>query len=128
VTDWLVIATAAVGILAPFVKTAGDKFAEKAGESIFNLVEGKLKDDEEAESTLKNFEKNPDRHRAALADILREKAEADPGFGAALKKLVEDTAEQTGGSVTQIARGVGIAQASGTGASASVSMGKTEDQ
>ena len=120
--DWMAIATAAVGLLAPFVKKAGEKAAEKAGEAIFKLIQDRLKGDEEAESTLKNFEKKPERHGPALADILRETAEADPEFGAALKKLIEDAEEEAAGGVTQIARGTGIAQAAGTGASASVTM------
>jgi hypothetical protein len=126
-TNWPVIAATAVGILVPFVKKGGEKVAEKVGEAIFNLIKDKLKGDEEAESTLKNFEKTPDRHGTALADILREKAEADSEFGAALKKLVEVSGEQGTRGVTQIASGTGIAQAAGTGASASVSIGEKDD-
>jgi hypothetical protein len=125
-TDWLAIATTAVGILTPFVKKTGEKVAEKAGEAIFGLVKDKLKRDEEAKNTLKNFEEKPERYGTALADILREKAKADPGFGAALRKLVEVADEQNVNTVTQIARGTGIAQAAGSGASASVSISKGE--
>lgn len=126
--EWIAITTAAVNILAPFVKKAGEKAAEKAGEAIFTLIKDKVQGDTEAKSTLANFEKNPDRHATALADILREQAENDPEFGAALKKLVEESDKQAAGSVTQIASGTGIAQASGTGASASVSIDQKGDE
>ena len=126
--DWLTIGTAAVNILTPFVKKAGEKVAEKAGEAIFSLIKDKLQGDEEAESTLNNFQKNPERHGGVLADILREQAEADLTFGAALKKLVEGSEQHQPGSVTQIASGTGIAQAAGAGASASVTMSQKESK
>jgi len=108
--------------LVPFVKKVGEEVAEKTGEAIFNLVQDKLKGDKEAEGILENFGKKPDRYSVALADILREQAETDPEFGAALEKLLQHAEEEAADRVTQIAQGTGIAQAAGSGASATVSM------
>lgn len=126
-TDWVSIATIAVSLIAPFVKKAGEKAAEKAGETIFNLIQHKFKGDDEAESTLKNFEKNPKRHETALVDILKERAETDADFGAELKKLIEAANEKDTATISQKAVGKGIAQAAGTGASATVSIDKMDD-
>ncbi len=125
--NWSLIATIAVGFVTPLVKKASEKAAEKVGEAIFNLIKDKFKDDEEAESALRNFEKNPDRYEMVLADILREKAETDPKFGASLRKLIEAADEQQTTTIKQEAIGKGIAQAAGTDTSATVSMGKEND-
>lgn len=127
-SDWLGIATAAVGILTLFVKKAGEKVAEKAGEALFALIKAKLKGNDEAESTIKNFENNPKRHGSALVDILKEEAYADPAFGTALKQLVEEAGGHTSKKVTQIAQGTGIAQSAGDKASASVIMGRASQK
>lgn len=125
--NWAAIATAAVGILTSFVTKAGEKVSERAGEALFKLVRSRLENDKEAQTTLENFEKNPKRHGTALADIVREKAEDDPeGFGEALRGLLGEIADEAPDSVAQIARGKGIAQAAGTGASASVSLNESD--
>lgn len=127
-TNWVSIATLAVSFITPLIKKAGEKAAEKVGEAIFNLIKEKFKGDEEAESTLKNFEKNPDRHEVPLIDILKEKAEVDSEFGENLKKLVEAASEPSSiTTISQQAVGRGIAQAAGSGAKATVSMDKTDD-
>lgn len=124
--DWLPIASAAVGILIPFFKKAGNKAAEKAGEALFDAVQDKVEGDEEAESALENFQKKPDRYSTALADILREKAESDPEFGENLKQLVRNADGEALRTMTQVAKGKGIAQAAGNDASASVSISGSE--
>ena len=126
-SDWASIAVIAVGLITPLVKKASEKTAEKVGEAVFNLVKTKFEGDEEAETTLKNFENNPKRHEAALTDIIKEKAETDPDFGTALNKLVAAADKAGQVTISQQAIGRGIAQAAGTGSSATVSLGKSDE-
>ncbi len=93
------VATAAVSILAPlapYLAKAGEQVAKDIGSDVWTgakkLVEtirDKFKGQREAESTLENFIQNPERHRAALTDILREQLEADPSFATEVRRLVD---------------------------------------
>lgn len=120
------LSAAAVTILTPYVTKAGEKVAEKLGESLFNLVKSKFSGDEETEETLKLYEKKPQRFEGALADTIEEKLKADPDFEAKLREIVAQADAQTGGSVSQTAIGSNIAQAS-HGGTASVNVNQPKD-
>jgi hypothetical protein len=126
--DWLAIATAAVAILTSFLTKTAEKAGEKSGEALLKLVKDKFKkgQDEKAAQTLENFQQNPERYRSAMVDVLKEKAEADPEFGETMRDIVAGAEFRAqSDTVSQTAMGTGIAQATGTGASASVVMAPT---
>lgn len=115
------LASAAVVILTPYLTKAGEKVAEKIGESLFNLVKTKFSGDKEAEATLQLYESKPERFKGALQETIAEKLANDPDFEAKLHQLVAQADKQSGGSVTQTAIGSNIAQAS-HGGTASVNI------
>lgn len=88
-TDWNIIVSTTVGFITAFTTKIGEEFAKKVGEQLFLLVKNKLKNDREGQSVLSNFKKKPVRYRSALADIIKEKVEADPKFGEDIRSLVE---------------------------------------
>jgi hypothetical protein len=98
------IAITAAALLAPYLVKAGEAAAKKAGEtawekveSLYQAMRGKFAADEDdyAEKTLQRLEEQPtsEVRQASLADILTEKAEADPTFARELAQLVQDTAQ-----------------------------------
>ncbi len=91
------LAGTVISLLHPYAQKGAEEFAKAAGKAAFEGVQ-KLVDalrqrfggDKEAEETLKQFEDKPDRYRAALEDILREKLAQDHGFEAQLRGLLSD--------------------------------------
>lgn len=101
------IVTSAVALLAPYLAKAGEEVAKKAGEAswekmkaLYQAIRTKFSADKDdyAQQTLKRLEDKPseESRQRALADILTEKAEADPEFGQELKRLVQDTTQGKG--------------------------------
>ena len=101
------IAQAAVMLLTPYLAKAGSAFAEKAGEAaweaaqrVYRAVRAKFADDFVADGdsypqqTLDRLAKDPENRarQQALADILKEKGQADPAFAAQLEDLVRSAA------------------------------------
>lgn len=123
--DWNLIISTAVGFITAFTTKVGEEFAKKAGEQLLLLVKNKFKNDKEGQSVLSNFKKKPARYRGALTDIIKEKVETDPKFGAAIRSLVEKDLGNFNRSM-QIASGSGIAQAAGPNSSAKVTQGGKE--
>jgi hypothetical protein len=94
------LAAAAVSIVAPYLAEAGKAAAKKAGEAAVSRVEavlGAIKakfqadQDEFAEQTLARLEAQPEAEgrRGSLADVVAEKAAADPAFAQELERQVE---------------------------------------
>ena len=107
-----IVITAAVSFMVALFTNVGQEFAKKAGEDLFLLVKKKFSGDKESESTLSNFQNKPERYKDVLIDILKEQVSADKSFGEEIKKIVEKTPQITSGTTTQIAKGIGNAQAS----------------
>jgi hypothetical protein len=104
--------TAAVSFMVALVTNVGEEFAKKAGEELFLLVKKKFKGDKESESTLTNFQNKPERYKDVLIDILKEKVSTDKPFGDEIQKIINKTPRINSGTTTQIANGIGNAQAS----------------
>lgn len=98
------IATAAAALLAPYLARAAEAAAKKAGERAWEKVEALYQairrkfaadQDEYAQKTLQRLEAQPtaEARQAALADVLTEKAQADPDFARKLARLVQDATQ-----------------------------------
>ena len=101
------ITTAAAALLAPYLAKAGEEIAQKAGDAAWNMaaslyhaIKQKFTADQDAyaQQTLQRLEEQPtnEARQAALADVLHEKAQADPSFAQELKRLVQDTTQTQG--------------------------------
>lgn len=99
--------TAAVALLAPYLGKAGEEIAQKAGDatwkmigSLYQVIKHKFTRDQDtfAQQSLQRLEEQPNNEarQAALADILNEKAQSDPGFAQELKQLVQNTTQTQG--------------------------------
>ena len=97
--DSAIIASAAVGLLAPYLNKMGAKAAEKIGETIpgkidelFKAIKDKFAEDTDAENVLDSTQKKPDsKGRAlALAEVLEEKMKGDNEFTELLVKLISE--------------------------------------
>lgn len=90
------LVTSAITILSPYVAAGAKKAAEVVGEAaarqggqLLERLRGWMMGDDEAATALQNFEKKPDRYKAALENILAEKLSADPVFAGELQMLIE---------------------------------------
>ena len=104
--DMAQIATTAATLLAPYLVKAGEAAAKKVGEAawekvkaLYQAIRKKLAADKDdyAAKTLARLEEQPTNkgRQAALADVLAEKAQADPAFAQELAKLVQATTEDS---------------------------------
>lgn len=93
------IAVAAVGLLAPYLKQAGEAAAGRAGEAatagvqkLLAFLRNKLGDDQQAEEALTELEKQPEDtgHQNELIRVLDKRATNDPDFGDELKRLIDE--------------------------------------
>ncbi|MGC8947699.1 MAG: hypothetical protein ACP5N6_16325, partial [Anaerolineae bacterium] len=98
------IAAAAAALLGPYLAKAGEALAKKAGEAAWAKVEALYQAirrkfaadrDDYAQKTLQRLEEQPssEARQAALADVLAEKAQADPAFARQLAALVGEARE-----------------------------------
>lgn len=110
--DWQQVAATATAVLTPllpYLVKAGEKAAEEAGQKIgataldkakalYEAIRKKFAGDAYAEETLKRAAEKPDSEgrRAAVAEVLAEKAEADQEFGQQLAQLTQVTAQEQG--------------------------------
>jgi hypothetical protein len=91
------IAATAISILVPYVAKGAEEFIKTAGKdgyektkALFATLKARWEGNDEANSTLANFEKNPERHGQPLKSILEDELAADPGFKAELSRQVTD--------------------------------------
>jgi hypothetical protein len=117
-TDWLAIATIAVGFIITFLNKTGEKLGEMTGEKIFTTLQKRFKGNKEAQSVLTNFSKKPERYKEALIDVVKEKAENDPSFATELITYIDIGKQESTYRITQIAKGTGNALAAGNKTSA----------
>lgn len=96
--DPISLASAAVGLLAPFVAKGAEKMADKLGEAGAQALTGLLArlrarwaGDAEAAGTLSAFEAKPERHAATLQEVLAERLQADPAFAQELASALQAT-------------------------------------
>jgi hypothetical protein len=90
------LAATAMTILAPYVAAGGKKAAEVAGASLAEQA-GKLlskirdwfKGDQEAQTALESFERNPNRYGAIVQDILVERLRSSPDVAKELQGLLD---------------------------------------
>jgi hypothetical protein len=89
------LAAKVIGVLAPYAAKGAEEFAQAAGQAACDKVKGllaKLKErwagDDEAELSLTQFEKKPERYRTSLEDLLKEKLAEDPGLVNEVKTLL----------------------------------------
>ncbi|MEA2672394.1 MAG: hypothetical protein QOG45_2614 [Chloroflexota bacterium] len=101
--DPLTLATSAVTLLMSYFGRLGGRAAERAGddlgdaltsrlEQLYTSIKGRFVNDRLASASLAQLRAQPDdaRHQGSLQYALAQILEADPAFGAALSRLVED--------------------------------------
>ena len=126
--DWMLIATAVIGLVGPYAIKAGEAAAKKLGEDVYNQLKKRFIDDDDksAENALQNYAAEPALYEGVLQKTLTRKAEADPdGFGSFLTTLAEKGGD-IGGIGGQTATGSYIAQAD-RGSTASVTTNKNNE-
>jgi hypothetical protein len=90
------LAATTMTILAPYVAAGGKKAAEVAGAALAEQA-GKLltkirdwfKGDQEAQTALQSYEKNPNRYGPIVQDILIERLKASPDLVKELQSLID---------------------------------------
>ncbi len=98
------VATTAAALLGPYLAKSGEGFAKKAGEAAWDKVVALYQTirckfiadkDEKAQEALHRLKEQPtdEKHQAALAEVLTEKAQADPVFAQDLQQLVQVTTQ-----------------------------------
>ena len=99
--DPATIATAAITVLAPYVKDAARELVKTVGELAVEKAKGllswlkeRLAGDPAAAKDLSRFETDPDKFEAGLQSTLEEKAQAEPDFAAELKKRIDEIGPQ----------------------------------
>jgi len=95
--DPATIAAAAIAVLAPYVKDAGQELLKTVGEvgvektkGLLTWLRQRFAGDPAAASDLARFEKDPVKFEAVLQSTLEERAEADTAFAADLTQRVND--------------------------------------
>jgi hypothetical protein len=99
--DPVTIATAALTVLAPYVKNAGRELVKTVGEvaldqakGLLGWLKGHFAGDPVATKDLSRFEADPDKFESGLQSTIEEKAQADPAFAAELKKRLDEIGPQ----------------------------------
>ena|SRR5215472_13660853 len=90
------LAATTMTILAPYVAAGGKKAAEVAGAALAEQA-GKLlskirdwfKGDQEAQTALQSYEKNPNRYGPIVQDILLERLKSSPDLVKELQSLID---------------------------------------
>jgi hypothetical protein len=93
----ITMAATAIGILGPYVAKGAEEFAKTAGKEayektkkLFATLKTRWSGDEEATSTLTNFEKKPNRYEPVLKSILEEELAKDANFRTELARQLEE--------------------------------------
>jgi len=95
------MALAALTILTPYVKDAGQELIKTVGEVALEKAKGLLSwlkeclaGDPVAAKDLSRFEADPDKFEAGLKSTIEEKAGTDAAFAAELKKRIDEIGPQ----------------------------------
>lgn len=88
----------AVSLLSPFVKKAGEKLAEKAGESLYRALESRFSKDKDRQGrqVLKQYAADAEMYEGALTKLLERRA-ADESFRSWLEEQVAQAYRTSGG-------------------------------
>lgn len=106
--DPVTIAASAVAILTPYLAKAGEEVSKKAVgaawekvSEIYQAVKGRLSQekDDYPKETLKRFEKEPEKRKLAMQEILADVLAKDPAFAGKLLKMLKD-ADKAGAGTT----------------------------
>jgi hypothetical protein len=109
--DPMSLAIQAVGLLAPFLGTAGNRLAERVGdaaatrlERLYDKVRTGMARDHLSRTTLEQLRKTPDNEQAqgAAQYALAQAIEKDQEFAAVLAQLVEEARSAGGVDIAQI--------------------------
>ena len=86
-----------MSVLMPYVVKGAQEFARVAGEAAYtkarqllDTLKARLAGDKEASDNLARLEEKPDRYRAAVEDILKEKVAQDPSLATELERLLRE--------------------------------------
>jgi len=95
------MAVAALTILTPYLKDAGQELIKTVGEVALEKAKGllswlreRLAGDPVAAKDLSRFEADPDKFEAGLKSTIEEKAGTDAAFAAELKKRIDEIGPQ----------------------------------
>jgi hypothetical protein len=109
--DISAIVTAAITILSPYLAKAGEEAAKKVGSAawekateIHQAIKARFKKEEDSypAQTLEQFEKDPEKRKGAMEDVLKEIMEQDTEFSARLLSLLEEADEAGAGAVFNV--------------------------
>lgn len=105
------IAASVVVLLSPYLAKAGEEAAKQASAAawkkiaeMYQVIKARFKKEKDdfPSKTLEQFEKNPEKRKGAMQDVLVEVLEKDPGLTASLLSLLRETEQADPGFVTQI--------------------------
>ncbi len=109
--DVAIIAQTAIAILAPYLAKAGEEVAKKSGEAawkkaeaIYQAIKTRFQKEKDGYSlqTLKRFEENPEKRKAAIQEVLEEILDKDSGFAQSLFTLLKEADEAGGRTVFNV--------------------------
>jgi hypothetical protein len=109
--DVSVITSAAIAILSPYLAKAGEEVAKKVGGAawekateIHQAIKKRFKEEQDdfPAQTLKRFEKNPEKHKGGMEDVLRDILEKDSGFSESLLGLLKEADQAGTGAVFNV--------------------------
>lgn len=93
----ITMAATAASILAPYVAKGAEEFIKAVGKdayektkNLFTTLKARWAGNEEATTTLANFEEKPERYTAVLKSILEEELENDSNFRTELSQRLND--------------------------------------
>lgn len=102
-----VIATAAIGVLSPYLAKAGEVAAKKVGEDIYHALKARFDKKPAAQEALADLEKAPDDgdFQAALRVQFKKLLAEDEAFAAQLQHLLQEAGRTEAGAtiIKQIA-------------------------
>lgn len=108
IMDSATIASAAISILTPYLAKAGEEVAKKSANAawekaseIYKAVKERFtqEKDKRSQEMLKRYEKEPEKRKRTMQEILAGMLEKDPGFSKKLLKLVRDAEKSGAGTV-----------------------------
>jgi hypothetical protein len=109
--DISAISAAVVALLSPYLAKAGEEVAKQASTAawkklaeIHQMIKARFKKEKDdfPAKTLEQFEKNPEKRKGALQDVLVEILEKDPDLATSLLNLLKETEKADPGFITQV--------------------------
>ena len=95
--DYAAISAAAIVVLTPYAKKAGNEFLETIGETalvkarqLFDWIRDQFSGDAVAEKDFERFSSDPDRYGPGLEDSILERAKSDDSFASTLQQQLDE--------------------------------------